>query len=82
MSWHLAFLVRTQANYIYLKGLRRSPYTPSSTQLPQSKGVDYRASLGSTRPTTTDIVGKLSEQKRWVEEFSRSVPHRSTSANY
>ncbi|XP_067942087.1 centrosomal protein of 164 kDa-like [Watersipora subatra] len=63
-------------------GLRRSPYNPTSSQLPHSKATDFRSSLGSLRPTAVDINGKLSEQKRWVEEFSKSVPHRTTSGQY
>lgn len=66
-----------------IAGLRRSPYTPTSSHLAQSNpAADFRSSLGSTRPTTGFMPGKLSEQKRWVEEFSKSVPHRATSSHY
>ena len=59
-------------------GLRHSAYVPASSQMTSGmvRPADFRASLGSIRPTTADINGKISEQKRWVEEFSKSVPYR------
>lgn len=43
-----------------------------------SSGAANIASLGSTRPAA-DIPAKISEQKRWVEQFTKSLPSHSGS---
>ncbi|KAF6036396.1 hypothetical protein EB796_005297 [Bugula neritina] len=64
--------------------LRHVPFTSSTS--PALKGLGsskhYRSSISSSRPASVDISGKISEQKRWVEEFSKSLPHRAVSGAF